>query len=248
MTSLGQISSIFQSIQGEGLYVGERQVFVRFTGCNLSCEYCDTQGIDPKLQTLNPKQIQSQKLKTDFSQPLDVESVVKAVEAFLTNPKLFHSVSITGGEPLLQVDFLKELLPKLKLKKYLETNGTLPDHLAEIVDLVDIVAMDIKLPSATGCASYFKEHEKFLETALFKNVFVKAVVTKNTLPKEIDEMCALIERVESSVPLVLQPATPQRGAKFNPAPEQLLSFQAIAKKRLEKVLVIPQTHRLTGLE
>ncbi|MFA5098133.1 MAG: 7-carboxy-7-deazaguanine synthase QueE [Candidatus Margulisiibacteriota bacterium] len=228
MTSLGQISSIFQSIQGEGLYVGERQIFIRFIGCNLSCEYCDTVE------------------KND--NPFTPDDVVKEVDKILTNPKLFHSVSITGGEPLLQVDFLKELLPKLKLKKYLETNGTLPDHLSEIVDLVDIVAMDIKLPSATGCASYFKEHEKFLETALFKNVFVKAVVTKDTLPKEIDEMCALIERVESSVPLVLQPATPQRGAKFNPAPEQLLSFQAIAKKRLEKVLVIPQTHRLTGLE
>ena len=248
MTALRHISGIFQSIQGEGIYVGERQIFVRFTGCNLSCEYCDTQEINPKLQTLNPKQIQNSKFKTDFSGPLDADSVVKAVDVFLTNPKLFHSVSITGGEPLLQVDFLKELLPKLTLKKYLETNGTLPDHLAEIVELVDFVAMDIKLPSATGCASYFKEHEKFLETALFKNVFVKAVVTKDTLPKEIDDMCSLIERVESSIPLVLQPATPQRGAKINPAPEQLLSFQAIAKKKLAKVLVIPQTHKLTGMD
>ncbi|MEK7376227.1 MAG: 7-carboxy-7-deazaguanine synthase QueE, partial [Candidatus Margulisiibacteriota bacterium] len=196
--------------------------------CNLSCEYCDVvESID---------------------NPLTADDVVKAVDAFLTNPKLYHSISLTGGEPLLQVDFLKELLPKLKIKKYLETNGTLPAHLMEIIDLIDVVAMDIKLPSATGCASYFKEHEKFLESALFKDVFVKAVFTKGTLPKEIDDMCALIERVESEIPLVLQPATPQRGSKIKPTPEQIMAFHAIAKKRLKNVRVIPQTHKMMDMD
>ena len=228
MTALGQISSIFQSIQGEGIYVGERQVFIRFIGCNLSCEYCDVAESNNKTLTS--------------------DDVIKEVDKILTNPKLFHSISLTGGEPLLQVDFLKELLPKLKIKKYLETNGTLPAHLSEIIELIDVVAMDIKLPSATGCASYFKEHEKFLETALFKDVFVKAVFTKDTLPKEIDDMCALIERVESEIPLVLQPATPQRGSKIKPAPEQILAFHTIAKNRLKNVRIIPQTHKMIDME
>jgi len=108
--------------------------------------------------------------------------------------------------------------------------------------------MDIKLPSATGCASYFKEHEKFLETALFKDVFVKAVFTKNTLPKEIDDMCALIERVESEIPLVLQPVTPRKGSKDKPTSEQIFSFHTIAKKRLKNVRVIPQAHKMMDLE
>lgn len=228
MTALGQISSIFQSIQGEGIYVGERQIFLRFIGCNLSCEYCD--------------------VVEGASKALTADEVVVEVDKFLKNPKLYHSISLTGGEPLLQVDFLKELLPKLKIKKYLETNGTLPSHLEEIIELVDIVAMDIKLPSATGCASYFKEHEKFLENALFKDLFVKAVFTKDTLPKEIDDMCALIERVESEIPLVLQPVTPKKGSKNKPTPEQIMSFHAIAKNRLKKVLVIPQAHKMMDME
>ena len=242
MTALGHLSSIFQSIQGEGIYVGERQIFLRFIGCNLSCQYCDTDPGDGKCAVKTSKGTQS------LDNPLTADDVAKIVDTFLTNPNIYHSISLTGGEPLLQVDFLKELLPKLKIKKYLETNGTLPAHVAEIIELIDIVAMDIKLPSATGCASYFKEHEKFLETTLFKDVFVKAVFTKDTLPKEIDDMCALIERVESEIPLVLQPATPQRGSKNKPTPEQILTFHTIAKKRLKKVLIIPQTHKMMDME
>ncbi|MCK5661099.1 MAG: 7-carboxy-7-deazaguanine synthase QueE, partial [Methanosarcinales archaeon] len=41
-SSTTHIYEIFNSIQGEGPYVGMRQVFVRFCGCNLACEYCDT--------------------------------------------------------------------------------------------------------------------------------------------------------------------------------------------------------------
>jgi len=60
-----------------------------------------------------------------------------------------HSVSFTGGEPLLHKDFLKEILRLLKnqgITTYLETNGTLADEFSQLKDEVDIVAMDIKLP------------------------------------------------------------------------------------------------------
>ena len=62
-------------------------------------------------------------------------------------------MSLTGGEPLLQVDFIKNLAPKIKergLKVYLETNGTMPERLSEIIGHVDTVAMDVKLPSISG--------------------------------------------------------------------------------------------------
>lgn len=58
-----------------------------------------------------------------------------------------HSISFTGGEPLLNADFLKILLDKVIAPKYIETNGTLPQALKEIIDKVNYISMDIKLPS-----------------------------------------------------------------------------------------------------
>ncbi|MBI2447469.1 MAG: 7-carboxy-7-deazaguanine synthase QueE, partial [Candidatus Omnitrophica bacterium] len=55
-----KISEIFSSIQGEGLYLGKRQIFVRFYGCNMRCAYCDTMpsryeelSIDEVLKRIN---------------------------------------------------------------------------------------------------------------------------------------------------------------------------------------------------
>ena len=84
-----KILEIFPSIQGEGKYVGVAQVFVRFFECSMHCSWCDT-----------PNSIGDGKreFKEYFSS-----------ELFDTiNPLLpgCHSVSLTGGEPLLQKDFL----------------------------------------------------------------------------------------------------------------------------------------------
>ena len=95
-----KINEIFDSIQGEGLYIGCRQVFVRFCGCNLLCDYCDT----------------------DFQggEVYSAQELAKKVSDFPL--KAVHSVSLTGGEPLLQYEFLKEFLPLVDAKIYLETS------------------------------------------------------------------------------------------------------------------------------
>ncbi|HRS39347.1 MAG TPA: S8 family serine peptidase, partial [Bacteroidia bacterium] len=65
----------------------------------------------------------------------------------------YHSVSLTGGEPLVQAEFLASFLPLMRQdrrKIYLETNGTLWREFSLVRDDVDIVAMDIKLPSSGG--------------------------------------------------------------------------------------------------
>lgn len=236
------ISSIFQSIQGEGVYVGQRQVFIRFAGCNLSCAYCDTQTSE-KICVCKKK---NEVIK--LTNPVSITEVAETVNSYITFGNLFHSISLTGGEPLLQVDFLISLLPQIKLPKYLETNGTLPDRLAEVIDLVDIIAMDYKLSSATKCGDYTAEHGKFLETALNKEVFVKAVFSKETTVQEIDDMSRLIAGKDDSVFLVLQPAASGRTFKSAPSPEQCLSFHSVAKRRLKNVLVIPQSHKVMGLD
>ena len=116
-----KVNEIFASIQGEGPYVGYKQLFVRFCNCNLKCNYCDTEFMDGK--DYNPCELADEVNK--FS---DV-----------------HSVSLTGGEPLLQIEFLKDFLPRVNKKIYLETNATLADKFIEVKPFIDIVSADIKL-------------------------------------------------------------------------------------------------------
>src|SRR3989339_672207 len=233
-----QLHEVFTSIQGEGVYLGERQVFIRFAGCNLSCGYCDSS----ESLVLSPEyKVEQTPGKHDFKvfkNPAPLQDLVSHV-ANITKPSYFaHSVSITGGEPLLQIDFLKAFLPELKKNKqkvYLETNGTLPQYLEEIIGSVDITSMDIKLPSSSGGTSRIKEHRAFLEIAYTKEVFVKVVVTPNTLIKEIEEAARMVSEIDAEIPFIIQPATPTKRIKHRPGAQDLLAWQTMARKHLNKV-------------
>jgi organic radical activating enzyme len=246
-----QLNEIFSSIQGEGIYIGERQVFIRFAGCNLACQYCDT----PQALVLSKNyKFEADPGSKKFEQlpnPASVESLIDSARALDKPAGVHHSISLTGGEPLLQVDFLKKFLPELKktvkLPIYLETNGVLPDHLSEIIEEVDIVAFDIKLPSATGLSTYWKEHRKALEIAGMKEAFVKIVFTRESKMKELDDAVKLIAEVDDGIPLVLQPVTPHGPVKHPPGAETILAFQTAARRRLKRVLVIPQVHKILGV-
>ncbi|MFH1710425.1 MAG: 7-carboxy-7-deazaguanine synthase QueE [bacterium] len=244
-----QIFEIFSSIQGEGLYIGERQIFIRFLMCNMSCSYCDSpESLIPQ-KTFRVEETPGKKDFKIYNNPATIEQLSGFVDLFSKQKTLHHSVAITGGEPLLQVDFLNSFIPKIKekgLKIYLETNGTMPERLSEIIELVDIVAMDIKLPSMTGASDKLAEHKKALEAASSKDVFVKIVIGKQSKPLEIENASKVISEISNDIPVVLQPATPIREIKHGPTPEQMLSFHAIAKRHLNNVRVIPQVHRLLG--
>lgn len=224
--------------------MGERQTFIRFAGCNLTCFFCDT----PQALVLTKEYtVKTEKENKKYTNPASVQQLLELTLAYPKN--LTHSVSLTGGEPLLQVDFLKNFLPELRKEKlliYLETNGVLPKHLEEVIDLVDIVSFDIKLPSATGLSPYWKEHKAALEIAYTKQVFTKVVVTKESKPKEMDEAATLIAEIDAEIPLIIQPVTPHGHIK-RPLPEELFAFHAIAKRKLKQVRVIHQIHRLSGL-
>lgn len=246
-----QLCEIFSSFQGEGLYIGERQIFIRFAGCNLFCQYCDTPQALQASPTFKFITAAGQKKTEIHNNPASVKQLTELVSSLDKPAGINHSISLTGGEPLLQVDFLKNFLPELKEKVnlpiYLETNGVLPDHLNEIIDFVDIIAFDIKLPSATGLSPYWKEHKKALEIAYLKEVFVKIVFTRDSQAKEIDEAASLIAGIDEKIPLVLQPVTPFGPIKHRPLPEQIATFHALARRKLKKVRVIPQVHKLIGV-
>jgi organic radical activating enzyme len=240
-----QLCEVFPSFQGEGPYVGERQTFIRFAGCNLSCSFCDTPQALAVTPTFSVK-IEGELRK--INNPATTPQLMDLVRAYPRN--LTHSISLTGGEPLLQVDFLKDFLPELRQEKlpiYLDTNGVLPKHLEEIIDLVDIVSLDFKLPSATGLSPYWAEHKRALEVAYTKEVFVKMVVVSGTKAKEIDEAASIIASIDPEIQTILQPVTPHGPIKHRPKPEELFSFFAVAKRKLKRVRVIPQVHKILGL-
>ncbi|MCM8796028.1 MAG: 7-carboxy-7-deazaguanine synthase QueE [Candidatus Omnitrophica bacterium] len=220
-----KIAEVFESIQGEGLYLGERQLFVRFFGCNLECKFCDT-----KL--------------TSFMEYVPEE----LLEEIRLYPKDFHSISFTGGEPLLQKDFLKvimELTHREGHKNYLETNGTLWGELEEVIDNVDIIAMDLKLPGSYGQGKLWPVHRKFLKVAQRKEVFLKAVICHSTEDVDLFEAIDLIKEVNSATVLVLQPDNQERGRLLD---KKLNRFKELCLKNGIAACVIPQMHKVIGLK
>jgi len=228
-----EIVDIFSSVQGEGIFVGAKQIFIRFKRCNMNCVFCDEQK-DAEARLYTPAALME-----------EVESLEEA-------KGIHHSVSLTGGEPLMYPDFLKAFLPLLRKKgkkSYLETNGTLPEELLGVIDLVDIVAMDFKLPSSTGERGFWDEHFEFLKIALKKNVFVKAVVTAATTVEDVEKAVELITRTGKKVPFILQPVTPVNLGDKEIPKETLLKFLEIGlKNKLEHIRVIPQVHKMLKLK
>lgn len=213
--------------------MGERQVFIRFAGCNLSCQYCDT----PETTGLR---------FNGGGQHLSDQEIVSTIRQF--NEGNVLAVCITGGEPLLQADFLKVLLPKIRetagLKIHLETNGTLPDALKNVLSWCDIIAMDIKLPSATG-REFWTEHEEFLSAGAGKT-FVKIVLDGSSEMDEFVRAIELVKKVSPGMAAILQPAAPGVNAKCV-EPQRFQDFLREAKERLNDVRFLPQMHKLWGL-
>lgn len=220
-TSLVKINEIFTSVQGEGPYVGKNQLFIRFCNCNLNCKYCDTNFKGGK----------------EFSPETLWEYVKNKIDTV-------HSISLTGGEPLLFTDFLKQFLPLVNIPVYLETNGTLPDKLSEIIDLTDIISADIKLPSSTGMPEFWEQHDKFLEIGKQKEIFAKIVFTENITDDEISNCIKIAQKHNTE--LILQPKTKDNKCSV-PAEKSLEIFEKFLKK-YKNIRLIPQVHKFLGVD
>ncbi len=244
----GWVAEVFSGIQGEGPWVGCRQLFIRLAGCNLRCTYCDTPVTQQRLAAGRIEEEAGGRNFVLLENPVSPARLFDLVRKL--RPARHQAVSITGGEPLTQPGFLKELLSLLKetgARIYLETNGTLPGAFAGVKDLIDITAMDFKLASATGQPPRWEDHARFLKLARESSrVFVKAVVAAGTTPWELERVASVIATVDPGITLVLQPVTPVKGAPGPPAPSprQVLAMQDLVSERLRDVRVIPQVHKL----
>ncbi|MCB7128269.1 MAG: radical SAM protein [Candidatus Brocadiales bacterium] len=166
-----KVTEIFKSIQGESTYAGLPCAFVRLTGCNLRCNYCDTvhayeNGVD-----------------------MDIEEILSSIRLLDCN-----LVEITGGEPLLQ-DETRELVSALLeegRRVLVETNGSLdisvlPEGAVRIVDLkcpdsgmvdeVDWINIERLRPG---------DEVKFVISSRRDYDWVKGVIEKHKLTEKVE--------------------------------------------------------------
>lgn len=235
------IKEIFISTQGEGPYIGEKQLFIRFCGCNLCCTYCDT----------------------DFNQ--DNENMTFTAEELAQKIKTFkgydhiHSISLTGGEPLLWSEFLKEFLLKVNKPIYLETNATNAEEMGKLYDYVDFISADIKLPSSSGLENSFELHEQFFKIIREKtidcvvsqnyncqrpNIFAKIVFDENITDEEIIKSTELAKKYD--LPLIIQPK--MDGMKLNIKTSVIEEIFNRFLERYQHVRLIPQVHKFLNIQ
>lgn len=228
------IIEVFSSFQGEGPLIGQRQIFVRFAGCNLNCSYCDTQDSKSK----------------NAGTLMSVREVVSKINEILTPD--CATISFTGGEPSLYPDFISEVSKNFNLKIMLETNGTLPNNI-DLIEQLDIVSLDIKLNEHFDeefDKNIFINEIKSLNLLISKSisVYCKVVILPSTKIKSIREVIEkLSENVlsKSNIQIIIQPSSPLsdwKGLNF-----KLFEFSEIVGQYFE-VSTIPQIHKILNIE
>jgi 7-carboxy-7-deazaguanine synthase len=249
----GFINEIFSSFQGEGPYAGRRQIFIRFAGCPLSCFYCDTvYARDPKPNLCTAFGSEAASEKQIIKNPMSSHRVIDAVKKLFT-PDL-HSISYTGGEPLVSSSFVREIAGEAQsahLKNFIETNGCSARAFAAIADYFDFASIDIKLRGHQAVAerdyeNLYRNTIDCIRIAVDRGIeaIVKVIVLKSTSVTEIETICSDIS--DCNVVLVLQPVTvPQNQQRLDivPAIKELFELSETAGRFLQDVMVLPQVHK-----
>ncbi len=241
----GYLSEMFTSFQGEGVHAGRRHLFIRLGGCNLRCRYCDTPD---SLERASAFRIRHPgRGSEELLNPISPAEVIEHAQRLLVDGEAIDGVALTGGEPLLQAPFLSELLAddRLPRPRLLETNGMLPEPLRRVLPLVDVVSMDIKLPSNSGEAGFWQAHARFLELGRGK-IYVKILVDARTLESEVEHAAALVESHAPEAPVFLQPITDEHG-RVDIEAAQLTNHYRVTRRHTADVRVLPQTHKILGI-
>ncbi len=256
------VIEVFSSIQGEGLFVGEPQTFLRLAGCPLRCAWCDTPGS----WGLPGEEAQARiglgglkRREKAYCTPFVAATWISAAEEGVP-----RTLSVTGGEPLLWPEFilaLKGFVGERRL--HLETAGAHPGALESVLQVVDHVSLDLKLPADMAAPEELpgahpgelaprdeKEwgaaRRRCLELLKQHDACAKLVISGDRDERDFAPLIDDLARLAPDLPLIIQPVTAMHGV--SPAPQDLLdSLVERALQRSLTVRVLPQVHRLLRL-
>ena len=217
---------IFDSIQGEGKYVGARQIFVRLAGCPLGCDYCDT---DYAVKST---------FKTDgtvYKNPVDAEQLFDILfKHFLFTD--YHSISLTGGEPLLYPAFLREFAEISPAKLFLETSGHDPAGILEIAPYFDYLSINLK----TNIEPFLRHADELLSAVAFlppEKIYFKMTLRDDAKADEAVKITACLFKKYNINEVWLQPVD----NLYNH--EKTAVWQRVFRQHGTDARFVPQIHK-----
>lgn len=236
---------IFDSVQGEGSYVGYPMAFVRVATCPLRCSYCDTPHSYAARSTFTvamPDGVRT------VPNPVAAADVARLLADLVPAARRPHRVSLTGGEPLVYPRFWRELGECLGADwpLHLETAAVHPRALAEVLPVLAHVSADYKLPETVGGADLGAEHVACVATAVAQpgvSVDVKVVLTDDCAWPSFELALQRLQPFRAAVVLILQPVTPFGAVR---EPVSAARLQAALARALDlgfTVRVLPQVHK-----
>lgn len=183
---------IFRSIQGEGPAIGRPRTFVRLSGCNLHCAWCDTAYTWNWLGT--PFAHENNK-KFEIGAEMIALTVVDTAARIKGQPS--EGVVITGGEPLLQMQAVVELIDTLREDNHrawvdIETNGSIVPS-DDLIDRIDYFVVSPKLAHSGNDAEIALKHDALSRFALLTSASFKFVAKDAA---DVAAAAAIVERYD----------------------------------------------------
>jgi organic radical activating enzyme len=240
----GNISEVFASIQGEGLYIGTMQLFIRLAGCTLGCKRCELKDYQQSPESFSIRPWPGLRNHRALN-PVSAEKLLSRLDNFF-ELKDFYCISILGGEPLQQMDFLEEFLPMLRkrgLKVFTETSGLLPDEFVRLYPLIDYWCVDLKISRAWGFNGKLRRKlEKILSVAGPDKTYFRILLDSN------DDSEAILKQIEdldfSAFNCIIQPFAYAPSHVNDWDTNTILEWIKLFKPCFREVRWIPQVHKL----
>jgi len=233
-----RVSEIFTSIEGEGIFVGKKTLFIRFSGCHLKCRWCDTKYALPLDSG------------TEYQMDEIEDLIIRELQPFT------YKVNFTGGEPLLQTDALIKLADFIKkqtnLKTYIESSCFDSELFSKVLPYIDICKIEFKTDDSKVVENEVYDNLLFneikcLELAVESNktTYIKIVVTNSTNLESFKNLVYSISKKIKPSDILGFIIQPSHGVD-QPTVNKLLDTYDIVQPMFPEVRIIPQLHKEIG--